>query len=417
MRSNLDNFFVCRDYDSCPMSDEDEATLICDNMLNFIAAHCGILSSTSQVTKCLFLSNESGRIRPSPRHIKVLADANFKLYSCAKYGSADLSMKAEVDIILQRHNITESTMKPCIVVLTSGDQSFSHTLALLRLEGFDDVVLVHHTPVPSPSIFSLCSKCFPWYVIRNFHILGIEQREAIFGQHLLGVQLEEPAPGFSPISSPPIDVNVGRSRLSEYLASSSRDGDKGLGFYPSSNSFTNFLGDATTSHVNTGGQTFEIVSSRKELTQSGNLQQSHSSIGSSIGKKVTGSNSALTSRANLSDQRIIEKSIDMQWLCVATHFKNLLIWASEDQEADHGQYQLGTVAQCDDDGRDKEKKRRQVSTTLISRRLLLGESNISDSEDEETTSFVTLSIDTKLKSYKLKISGQSADDVERRFRF
>ena len=111
---------------------------------------------------------------------------------------------------------------------------------------------------------------------------------------------------------------------------------------------------------------------------------------------------------------LTEIILELQWLCVATHFKNLIAWGQEEQELDEHSDD-GSVTRRS----PTEKRGRPLNAMVSSQTLLLGEvdgTGDSTCDDGDRSTIVTVMIDTKIKSYKLKISGTNAEAVDRRCR-
>lgn len=104
----------------------------------------------------------------------------------------------------------------------------------------------------------------------------------------------------------------------------------------------------------------------------------------------------------------VEIIIELQWLIVAYHFKNLILWA----DRTHNPRKPET------DGSDKRDKflRNPAVYAVTTSKYLLGEKDENETviRDEDSPCSVTLTVDQKEKKYRLRIVGPSADAADQR---
>jgi hypothetical protein len=256
-----------------------------------------------------------------------------------------MAMRQEVDVLVKRFKDVNYGLKPCVCVIT-GDRDLNPTLANLHLEGFSDVLLIH-SRITKSSVSSLASKTFPWSTVRKFHTLSPNQRIEIAMKQ--GIN-NEPSPNSSERNSMEKDDSGYTSKQ--------------------------------------GGET--------KKSKASNLTAGTSSIGSNPIKPKLGEKSKVEGI-----QENVEIIIEIQWLAVAAHFRNLMLWAENKKlDADNKKSLLSD-------------RSRTASSTLTTKKYLIGEIE-ENVKEEESQCCVTLSIDPKEKKYRLKIIGPSAELADQR---
>lgn len=127
-------------------------------------------------------------------------------------------------------------------------------------------------------------------------------------------------------------------------------------------------------------------------------------------KKSTASVSAGGKSKGVVSEVAVEMVIEIQWLAVATHFKNLIVWSDPNLEK-----KLESEAMA-------IKKVKSTLLSVSTKQYLLGEVVEEDKKssqaraNQESECTLTLTIDSKEKKYRLKVSGPSSDLVESRHR-
>lgn len=137
------------------------------------------------------------------------------------------------------------------------------------------------------------------------------------------------------------------------------------------------------------------------------MQQQHGHSTTTI-SPTPGSRALVRSTSSTSNEVII----DLQWLSVATHFRNLMAWGQEEYDGDEEIDEAEAMSIRT--GRGGRATPSMTAFPLLGERD--GPTAESGYEEEQLNTTVAVTIDSKAKNFKLKISGANPEDVDRRYR-